>query len=117
MSEIDTVKTKYPYMLVTGKGCSNLYEKAWDRARLISAMLKNKYGAKKVIVFGSLTNPDLFDENSDIDIAVEGIEDALFYKAVGDILNAADIFNVDLVDCNDCKKTISDAIMREGIEI
>jgi len=117
MPDMDTIKTKYPYMFIKNTSCNNLYEKAWNKARIISAILKNKYAVKKVFVFGSLTDPELFDENSDIDIAVEGIDEELFYKAMGDIISKIGTFKVDLVDFNDCKKTIFDAIKREGIEI
>lgn len=55
-----------------------LYElrnKALKDARAISSVLGKKYGAKKVILFGSLAEEKYFDKASDIDIAVKGFSD------------------------------------------
>ena len=40
------------------------------------------YGAEEVFVFGSIANGK-FNENSDIDIAVKGINQNDFYKVAG----------------------------------
>ena len=54
-------------------------------------------------------------KNSDIDIAVWGIPDKIFYKAAAYATGYSSKWNVDLVDFNDCKKSIKTAILTEGI--
>lgn len=54
---------------------------AWSNARSAASLLKEKFGATKVIVFGSLVR-DRFKEDSDIDLAVEGLTNADFFEAL-----------------------------------
>jgi predicted nucleotidyltransferase len=49
------------------------YEKAWEVAKQMACLLCQKYRAKKVWVFGSITKKEMFNQWSDIDIAIEGI--------------------------------------------
>lgn len=93
------------------------YERAWEEAKKAACLLKEKYGAKKVIVFGSLVDLSRFNRWSDIDLAVSGIPAARFYAAVGAVTRLITDFKVDLVDIYDCKESISKAIIREGVEI
>ena len=46
---------------------------AWKMARIASNILKEKYGAKKVVLFGSLANEKRFTPWSDIDLSVSGL--------------------------------------------
>ncbi|MBD3315067.1 MAG: nucleotidyltransferase domain-containing protein [Chitinivibrionales bacterium] len=49
------------------------YRKALADADSIIQMISRNYNPKRIYQWGSLLNPEQFDENSDIDIAVEGI--------------------------------------------
>lgn len=69
------------------------------------------------MVFGSLVDRSRFNRWSDIDLAVLGIPAARFYAAVGAVTRLITDFKVDLVDIDDCKESISKAIIREGVEI
>jgi len=51
------------------------------KAREAAAMLKEKYGAKRVWLFGSLVHQAWYDEASDGDLAVEGLREGSFYNA------------------------------------
>ena len=42
-----------------------------ERVRRSAADLKTRFGVQRVIVFGSLAQPEWFAPNSDVDIAVE----------------------------------------------
>lgn len=57
------------------------------------------YGAKEVYIFGSATR-DTLRENSDIDIAVSGLPDDVFYRAMGDVEEVLQR-PVDLVELSD----------------
>lgn len=62
------------------------------------AILK-KFGAKKVYLFGSLVEGSN-KEDSDIDLAVSGLPDAVFFKVGGCIMMELKR-NVDLVDIDE----------------
>lgn len=45
------------------------------------ALLKSRFGARRVILFGSLAGQGVWHSQSDIDVAVEGLSPADFFKA------------------------------------
>ncbi len=54
---------------------------AWEEVHRIAAMLRDRYGANHVVVFGSLLK-DRFHSQSDIDIAADNIPKAQYFEAV-----------------------------------
>ncbi len=58
---------------------------AWQLARKAADLLRSKYAATRVVVYGSLTRPELFHAHSDVDIAVWGLQPEDSYKAMGDV--------------------------------
>ena len=44
-------------------------QRAWEVARLAADLLKNEFGAPRVVLFGSLLRPQLFHARSDVDLA------------------------------------------------
>lgn len=93
------------------------YEEAWQVAAKAAAILKEQYGAQKVVVFGSLSDPTRFTQWSDIDLAAWGIPDERFYAAVGAVTGISKKFKVDLVDPEDCRPSLRRSIEREGVEL
>ena len=87
-----------------------------DVAGGIATGLKEKFNAKKVVLFGSLATME-FIEGSDIDIAVWGIPYDNFFKAVAFAAGYSKKFKVDLVDVQDASDSLLDSIKRDGIEI
>lgn len=88
-----------------------------ERLRQLAAVLKRRFHARRVILFGSLLYADSFDEHSDVDLAVEGVAPTDFWEAwrvaeeaVGDRL-------VDLVDIETAKVSLSRAIARDGMDL
>ena len=61
-----------------------------------ATLLRDQYGANKVVLFGSLIRPDRFNETSDIDLAAEGIHPRLFFQAVGALNDLTAEFEFDL---------------------
>lgn len=94
---------------------SSSIAEAHNVANSIAAELVNRFGAKKVVLFGSLATGE-FNQWSDIDIAVWGIPPTLFYKAVAFASGVSNRWKVDLVDAEDCQETLLRRILREGIE-
>jgi predicted nucleotidyltransferase len=71
---------------------------ALEAAEQCIALLKEKFGATRVILFGSLVGPGVWHEQSDIDLAVEGLAPQDFFKAYGDCLDLLPSgMNLDLV--------------------
>lgn len=68
-----------------------------DFTRIVDMMIR-EYQPRRILQWGSLLEPDDFDENSDIDVAVEGLADARAYLDL--FGKAADMteFPLDLVE-------------------
>jgi len=80
----------------------------------IARDLGARYGARKVILFGSLARGDqgaLFD----IDLAVKGISPARFFEAVAFVTGQSRKWKIDLVDVDDCAGSLRDMIEKEGV--
>jgi len=65
-------------------------------AQRCAEVLVDKFGARRVYLFGSLAE-DLFRRSSDIDLVVEGLDPAIFFKAYAEIDRLAGKFNIDLI--------------------
>ena len=94
-----------------------LLQRAWHTAYRVAAMLYEKFGATKVAVFGSLAEPRSFSKWSDIDIAVWGIPNDKYFRAVSEALNISGLFKVDLVDYESCKELFREKIQSQLILI
>src|SRR5690554_1820518 len=112
-----SVLDKYPLMLIHNDNSEELYSNALILAKKAADVLKKKYSASKVVLFGSLLDENSFGTTSDIDLAVLGIPDNKFYDAVGTIIQVVTPFEVDLVDISDCRESIKKSIENEGVEL
>ena len=73
-----------------------------------------KYNPEKIYQWGSLLNPDQFDLNSDIDIAVEGIGSVdAFFKLFDEASNLTD-FTLDLVEMEKISEVHQKSIRDQG---
>lgn len=61
-----------------------LTQQAWEDVDQVNVLLRQEFGAIRAIVFGSLVRGG-FHQNSDIDIAAEGIPTADYFAAVAAI--------------------------------
>jgi predicted nucleotidyltransferase len=93
------------------------WEHAWQVARVVAHLLRESFGATRVVVFGSLAHRDWFGPWSDIDLAAWGIPTDRFYRAVAVATGVSSHFRVDLVDPRDCRPTLRRFIEREGIDL
>ncbi|MFZ1267235.1 MAG: nucleotidyltransferase domain-containing protein, partial [Anaerolineae bacterium] len=67
-------------------------------AQTASQLLKQQFGAQRVVLFGSILTPTFFHERSDIDLAVWGLDERLFLRALGRLLDLDPNFEFDLVE-------------------
>ena len=72
--------------------------------------ISKRYGARKVILFGSFLEDAL--KANDIDIAISGIPDKDFFKYYGQI--SMEIDDVDVVDLNDLPEHFYQRVMSKG---
>jgi len=118
VKKMEDLKEKYPLLFEDKtKEINKRFKKAWKNVKLISKLLKEKYNADTIIVYGSLTDKKRFHKRSDIDLAVSGIANEKFYKAYGEITSKFTDFDIDLVDLQDCKESLLTSIKKEGIKI
>jgi predicted nucleotidyltransferase len=91
-------------------------KKGLDVAKKCTNFLKEKYGVTKMILFGSLLNYEKMTPHSDIDLAVWGLPEKDYFKAVRFLLEIADSFSIDLVEIKNVRPYILPAI-DQGVEL
>ena len=74
------------------------------------------FGASKVYLFGSLLEEDLVHDRSDVDLAVEGLEGKLYFKALREVwaLLPAGV-ELDLVLLERAWPGLAERVRREGV--
>lgn len=92
-------------------------DRAWDVARRIATILKERFGATRVLVFGSLAHGAWFTPRSDIDLCVDGIPIEEFFHAEADVEEMASGFKIDLVDVRECSSGLLKQIEEEGLAL
>ncbi|MBW1707502.1 MAG: nucleotidyltransferase domain-containing protein [Deltaproteobacteria bacterium] len=91
--------------------------KGLELAKKASLLLRQRYGAKRVVLFGSLARTKTFSSWSDIDLAVWGIAPDKFFSAVAAVTGLSPDFRIDLVEPDTCREAMKDSIQKHGIEI
>ena len=87
---------------------------AWEVARQAARLLMDRFGAARVVVFGSLLRPDYFSETSDIDLAAWGLSPTQYFRAVAELQDLTAGFSIDLVAMERCPTNLQEVIEREG---
>lgn len=89
-------------------------EKARRDFEAIVRMIIDRYAPRKIVQWGSLLVPEQFDENSDIDIAVEGVPEAeRFFALLGDAM-ALTRFDLDIVQLEKIEPEFAELIISKG---
>ena len=99
------------------KQLSLRYHQAWKIAGKGADLLKKEFGAKEVTLFGSLLRKELFHIKSDVDLAVCGLDEKLYYRAVSRLLDLDADIQTDLVMTEDAAESLRKRIGKEGIVI
>ena len=92
-------------------------EKAQSIAQRAARLLKDRAGARRVILFGSLARGEFFHQRSDIDLAVEGIKGQDFWYAWAELDNLGSEFEIDLVDVETAPPSLLLVLEREGVAL
>jgi uncharacterized protein len=88
---------------------------AWEIAHQAARILKEEFGASRVVLFGSLLHPELFHMRSDIDLAVWDIQS--YFRAVSHLMDIDPEIGFDLVPVEDARPCIMEVIEQEGVEL
>ncbi|MDQ7029098.1 MAG: nucleotidyltransferase domain-containing protein [Ardenticatenia bacterium] len=91
--------------------------RAWEVARAAARLLREEFGATRVVAFGSLVHRAWFTPWSDIDLAAWGIPPDAFYRAVALVTGLSPEFEIDLVAPEDCRPALHQIIEREGVDL
>jgi predicted nucleotidyltransferase len=86
-------------------------------AREAAKALKAEFGARRVVLFGSLAHQAWFDATSDVDLAVEGLTPGEYWGAWR---RAEEFFSdrkVDVVEYEAVSGSLRKAIDGEGVEL
>lgn len=94
-------------------------ERALKLAKEAASLVKERFGADRVALFGSALHPDRFTEWSDVDLVAWGIRPHDVLRAVGEVadLGAAHGIPVNLVDPSTCRPELLREIEKEGVDL
>lgn len=85
-------------------------------ARECARRLVRDYHAERVYLFGSLLNDDRVHARSDIDLAVEGLDGDLYFRALADLWKLLpEGAELDLVPLEQAWPSILERVQTEGI--
>jgi uncharacterized protein len=88
---------------------------AYEVAKQAAIILKEEFGASRVVLFGSLLHPERFHWRSDIDLAVWDVHK--YFRAVSRLLDIDSQFEFDLIPIEDARPVILNTIQEEGVDL
>jgi len=103
--------------VLTASQTQQRWQQAQRLARAAAHRLREKFGARRVVLFGSAAERSLFTRWSDVDLAAWGIAPERFYAAVADVTSLSTEMAVDLLDPEICPTAMQTVIEREGMEV
>lgn len=78
-------------------------------------LIKKDIPVEEIYLFGSILRENMFGENSDIDIAIKGLNSETRFCSLWSQLDEIPNRNVDLLDFNDCN--FVELIIKYGLKI
>jgi uncharacterized protein len=92
-------------------------ERAWHVVQHAAHMLQTQFGAKRVVVFGSVLSPQRFHAHSDVDLAVWGLPESTYYQAVGRLQSLDAEIAVDVIAFELASPVLQAAIECTGVPV
>lgn len=90
---------------------------AWVLAHRAADILRERFGVKRVVLFGSLVHEGCFTLWSDVDLAVWGLRPEDTFKAMAFLRDLDENIEVNLVDIQSCNPSLRAVIESEGVEV
>ena len=93
-------------------------QEALSAAQKCAQVLYGNYGVRKVYLFGSLTNPEVFHDRSDIDLVVEGLPPQLYFKALAELWRLLPSgMHLDLIPFEDADSELHERVVKGGVAL
>ena len=92
-------------------------ERFIEKVRQAAAILKRRFGARRVLLFGSLAHPLWFRADSDVDLAVEGLRAKDYWTAWQTVEDLLEDRLVDFIEIETAGKSLQQAIQYYGLEL
>lgn len=112
VTRVLAAREQVPQMLAQMK---QRQQQGLEIARKAASILKQEFGAERVVLFGSMLDHERMWWGSDIDLAVWGLRSEDFFKA-GAAIERGHNFSIDLVEIQSAKPHILNAI-EQGQEL
>jgi predicted nucleotidyltransferase len=80
-------------------------------------LLRQQFGATRVVAFGSVIHRSWFTPWSDIDLVAWNVPTNEFYRAVAVVTGLSPEFEIDLLDPDTCPPALRQRVEQEGIEL
>jgi predicted nucleotidyltransferase len=80
-------------------------------------MLEERFGATRVVAFGSLVREGCFTLWSDVDLAAWGLKPADTFRAIGMIYGLDPDIEVNVIDMSVCSPSLAAVIDAEGRDL
>ncbi len=93
------------------------HDRAWEIARTAAELLRNNFGAKRVVAFGSVTQGELFHPGSDVDLVVWGLCPDVYFRSVGQLQALDPSISIDLVMFEEAPESLRRVILKGGIDL
>lgn len=94
-----------------------VYTLLLDRVREAATLLREQFGAHRVFLFGSLAHRAWFSADSDVDLAVEGLDSGDYWRAWRAVEEIIGDRPVDLIDMETARRSLLKAIEAYGVEL
>ena len=92
-------------------------ERLLRRVRDAAVVLKTHFDIRRVVLFGSLAHEAWFESDSDVDLAVEGLDARDYWRAWRRIEEMIADRPVDLIEIEATDGALARAIQRDGVEL
>lgn len=92
-------------------------ERLLKRIQEAAAVLKARFGARRVVLFGSLAHEAWFTPGSDVDLAVEGLAGDDYWQAWRVVEEIIGDRSVDLIDIETSGESLRRSIRDYGVEL
>lgn len=92
-------------------------ERLLERVRAAARVLKTRFGVRRVVLFGSLAHAAWFAEDSDVDLAVDGLAGKDYWEAWRTVEEIVGDRPVDLIDIETSSESLRQAIEKYGVEL
>jgi len=94
----------------------NRYKEAQKKARNAARALRDEFPNVEVFLFGSLTT-DMFEMESDIDMAVKGLLEEHYFKAYRIAENIVQPIPIDFIQFEFAQDSMKERIIRDGVRL